>query len=47
MPDDVVAAYEAPFPDAESKAGAAMFPLLVPLEADGLLAEKAREIALA
>ncbi len=32
LPDDVVAAYEAPFPDAESKAGAAMFPLLVPLD---------------
>ena len=27
---DVVAAYEAPFPDAASKAGAAAFPLLVP-----------------
>ena len=34
LPDEVVAAYEAPFPDAESKAGAAMFPLLVPLDAD-------------
>ena len=32
LPDDVVAAYEAPFPDAESKAGAATFPLLVPVE---------------
>jgi haloalkane dehalogenase len=32
LPDEVVAAYEAPFPDAESKAGAAMFPLLVPLD---------------
>jgi haloalkane dehalogenase len=31
LPDDVVAAYEAPFPTAESKAGAAQFPLLVPL----------------
>jgi haloalkane dehalogenase len=28
----VVAAYEAPFPDAASKAGAATFPLLVPIE---------------
>lgn len=28
----VVAAYEAPFPNAESKAGAATFPLLVPIE---------------
>jgi haloalkane dehalogenase len=29
-PDAVVAGYEAPFPTAESKAGAAQFPLLVP-----------------
>jgi haloalkane dehalogenase len=37
LPDEVVAAYEAPFPDAESKAGAAQFPLLVPTsdEAEG------------
>src|SRR5918992_3048046 len=34
LPDDVVAAYEAPFPNAESKAGAAQFPLLVPLDTD-------------
>ena len=32
LPDEVVAAYEAPFPTAKSKAGAAMFPLLVPTE---------------
>jgi haloalkane dehalogenase len=32
LPDDVVAAYEAPFPNAESKAGAAAFPLLVPTD---------------
>jgi haloalkane dehalogenase len=32
LPDDVVAAYEAPFPTPESKAGAAQFPLLVPLD---------------
>jgi haloalkane dehalogenase len=31
---DIVAAYEAPFPDAASKAGAAMFPLLVPIDGD-------------
>jgi haloalkane dehalogenase len=31
---DVVAAYEAPFPSAEAKAGAATFPLLVPTEED-------------
>jgi haloalkane dehalogenase len=34
LPDEVVTAYEAPFPDAASKAGAAMFPLLVPIDAD-------------
>ena len=32
LPDDFVAAYEAPFPTPESKAGAAQFPLLVPTE---------------
>ena len=32
LPDEVVAAYEAPFPTPESKAGAAQFPLLVPTE---------------
>jgi haloalkane dehalogenase len=31
VPDDVVAAYEAPFPNAESKAGAAQFPVIVPI----------------
>jgi haloalkane dehalogenase len=34
LPDEVVAAYEAPFPSVESKAGAAQFPLLVPVEED-------------
>jgi haloalkane dehalogenase len=32
LPDDVVRGYEAPWPNAESKAGAAQFPLLVPIE---------------
>lgn len=32
--DEVIAAYEAPFPSAESKAGAAQFPLLVPISDD-------------
>lgn len=32
LSDEVVAAYEAPFPSAESKAGAATFPLLVPTD---------------
>jgi haloalkane dehalogenase len=37
LPEDVLAAYEAPFPNAESKAGAARFPLIVPIseESDG------------
>jgi haloalkane dehalogenase len=34
LPDDVVAAYDAPFPNVESKAGAAQFPLLVPTTDD-------------
>ncbi len=34
LPPEVIAAYEAPFPNAESKAGAQMFPLLVPLAED-------------
>jgi haloalkane dehalogenase len=33
LPDDVVSAYEAPWPNAECKAGAAMFPLIVPTTA--------------
>ena len=34
LPEDVVAAYEAPFPDAASKAGAAQFPVLVPMTSE-------------
>ncbi|QLL05287.1 haloalkane dehalogenase [Mycobacterium vicinigordonae] len=34
--EDVVAAYDAPFPTAESKAGAAQFPLLVPITEDAV-----------
>lgn len=34
MPDDVVAAYNAPFPDESYKAGARIFPALVPAEED-------------
>ena len=45
LTDEVVAAYEAPFPDAESKAGAAQFPLLVPTEDDQPGAEAMREVA--
>jgi len=32
LPAEVIAGYEAPFPTAESKAGAAQFPLLVPTD---------------
>lgn len=34
VPDDVIAAYEAPFPDEAYKTGAAAFPLLVPVRPD-------------
>jgi haloalkane dehalogenase len=34
VPQDVIQAYEAPWPNAESKAGAAAFPLLVPISED-------------
>src|SRR3989440_10228056 len=44
LPDDVVAAYEAPFPTTESKAGAAQFPLLVPTEEGATGAEKMGEV---
>ena len=40
----VVAAYEAPFPTPESKAGAAMFPLLVPLTDDSPGAPEMRAV---
>ena len=33
--DDVIAAYDAPYPNAASKAGARAFPLLIPLSPDG------------
>ncbi|MFP5353295.1 MAG: haloalkane dehalogenase, partial [Actinomycetota bacterium] len=42
---EIVAAYEAPFPDAASKAGAAAFPLLVPLQEDDPGASKMVEVA--
>jgi haloalkane dehalogenase len=40
LPDDVVAAYDAPFPTAASKAGAAQFPLLVPTSDDAVGAKE-------
>jgi haloalkane dehalogenase len=45
LPDDVVAAYEAPFPNAESKAGAARFPLIVPTSDDAEGAAAMRAVA--
>jgi haloalkane dehalogenase len=45
LPDDVVAAYEAPFPTPESKAGAAQFPLLVPMAEDDPGAAEMRAVA--
>lgn len=45
LPDEVVAAYEAPFPTAESKAGAAQFPLLVPTGDDQPGAAAMRAVA--
>ena len=40
LPDDVVAAYDAPFPNAASKAGAAQFPSLVPTSDDAVGAKE-------
>jgi haloalkane dehalogenase len=45
LPADVVAAYEAPFPTAESKAGAARFPLIVPTSDDSPGAAEMRAVA--
>jgi haloalkane dehalogenase len=42
---EVVAGYEAPFPNPESKAGAAQFPLLVPTEEDAPGAAQMRAVA--
>ncbi len=44
LPDEVVAGYDAPFPNAESKAGAAQFPLLVPTEEDAPGAKQMRDV---
>jgi len=41
--DDVVAAYDAPFPDVSYKSGPQMFPLLVPTEFDQPGAREMRE----
>ena len=42
LPDDVVAAYDAPFPDDSYKAGARIFPSLVPTQPDDPAAEANR-----
>lgn len=44
LADDVVAAYDAPFPTPESKAGAARFPLLVPITGDDVGANEMRAV---
>jgi haloalkane dehalogenase len=44
LPEEVKAAYEAPFPNAESKAGAAAFPLLVPISDDQPGADAMRSV---
>ncbi|MDH5281103.1 MAG: alpha/beta hydrolase, partial [Thermoleophilia bacterium] len=44
LADDVVAAYNAPFPTPESKAGALAFPELVPTEIDHPSAAKMLEV---
>jgi haloalkane dehalogenase len=45
MPPEVVAAYDAPYPNAESKAGARAFPLILPLSEDAPGAAKGQEVA--
>ncbi len=45
VPEDVVAAYEAPFPTPESKAGAAQFPMIVPISDDHAGAREMRTVA--
>jgi haloalkane dehalogenase len=45
VPDEVIAAYEAPFPNVESKAGARAFPLILPLTPADLGAEEGQRAA--
>ncbi|RDH74110.1 alpha/beta fold hydrolase [Mycolicibacterium moriokaense] len=45
VPEDVIAAYEAPFPTVESKAGAAEFPLLVPTAEGAVGADRMRAVS--
>src|SRR4029079_4520814 len=43
--DEVIAAYEAPYPDAASKAGARAFPLILPVSPDMSAAEEGKRVA--
>lgn len=45
VPSEVVAAYDAPFPAPESKAGVRAFPLMLPLRPEDDGAEKGQEVA--
>jgi haloalkane dehalogenase len=45
VPEEVIAAYEAPFPSAESKAGARAFPLMLPLTPGDPGAEAGQRVA--
>jgi haloalkane dehalogenase len=45
LSDEVVAAYEAPFPTVESKAGAAQFPLLVPTSEEEPMVAQQRQVS--
>jgi haloalkane dehalogenase len=45
LPAELVAAYEAPFPNAKSKAGAAQFPLIVPISDESVGAAEMRAVA--
>jgi len=45
LPEAVVRGYEAPFPTPESKAGAAQFPLLVPINEDDAGADEMNRVA--
>jgi haloalkane dehalogenase len=44
LPDELTAAWEAPWPNAESKAGVAQFPLIVPLSEDDVGAAEMRAV---
>ena len=43
--DDVIAAYDAPYPDSASKAGARAFPLILPTTPDAVGAVEGKKVA--